>query len=290
MNADKTKNPVISAYAEMTAGYAFMLLSVFICGSKHFFALPIPPLKYNPPLKIPNHMETPKDAIRQGLKDATPSVIGMIPFALIVGTATTVAGMDPWLALAMSIIVYAGAAQLVAIGLMAQSAPPLIVIATVLVVNLRFVMYSAAIASYLRALSKPKKWLYAYWLTDHLFALVIARYKPTDPAENVAAYFRGIAILTWLVWHSMVAIGIFAGTRVPKSWSLDFAIPLVFLALVFPALTSRAHWWTAAVAAIAAFFTAAFPLKLGLIAAAMTGVLIGTYVDWRSEQKLARPA
>ena len=83
----------------------------------------------------------------------------------------------------------------------------------------------------------------------------------------------------------MVAIGIFAGTLVPKQWSLDFAIPLVFLALVFPALTSRAHWVTAGVAATAAYFTAAMPMKLGLIAAALVGVVIGTLLDQRDERR-----
>jgi predicted branched-subunit amino acid permease len=210
----------------------------------------------------------------------------MIPFAAIVGAASTAAGIDPWLALAMSIIIYAGASHLAAIGLMAQSAPMLIVVATVLVVNLRFVMYSARLAGYLRHLTPTKKWLYAYCLTDHLFALVTTRYKPDDAHEHIAAYYRAISIMTWGTWNTMVAVGIFAGTLIPKEWSLDFAIPLVFLALVFPALTTRTHWWTAGVASLAAFFTAAMPLKLGLITAAIVGVAVGTWLDAR-DNKLA---
>ncbi len=206
-----------------------------------------------------------------------------MPFGLIVGTASTAAGMDPWLALAMSVIVFAGASQLAAIALMIQNAPLLIVVATVLVVNLRFVMYSAAIAPYFRDLPGFKKWLFAYGLTDHLFALLTTRFKPTDPVEKIGAYYAAAAFLTWLSWNVMVAIGIFAGTLLPKEWSLDFAIPLVFLALVFPALNSRVHWWTAAGAATAAFFTAAMPMKLGLIAAAVVGVVIGTWLDMRRE-------
>ncbi len=224
-----------------------------------------------------------RQAFLQGLKDAAPSVFGLMPFGLIVGTASTAAGMDPWLALAMSVIVFAGASQLAAIALMIQNAPLLIVVATVLVVNLRFVMYSAAIAPYFRDLPGFKKWLFAYGLTDHLFALLTTRFKPTDPVEKIGAYYAAAAFLTWLSWNVMVAIGIFAGTLLPKEWSLDFAIPLVFLALVFPALNSRAHWWTAAGAATAAFFTAAMPMKLGLIAAAVVGVVIGTWLDMRRE-------
>ena len=230
-----------------------------------------------------HQLSASQKAFRQGIKDAIPSVVGVMPFGLIVGTASTAAGMDPWMALAMSIILYAGASQLAAIGLMVQQAPLLIVVATVLVVNLRFVMYSAAIAPYFRSLSKTKKWLLAYCLTDHLFALVTSRFKPTEPSSNIVAYYTAAAMLTWISWNSMIAIGLFAGTLVPRDWSLDFAIPLVFLALVFHALTSRAHWLTAGVAATAAIFTAGLPMKLGLIAAATTGVVIGTWLDMRNE-------
>ncbi len=228
-------------------------------------------------------MQTRQQAYRQGAKDAFPSVIGLIPFGLIVGTASTAAGMDPWLALAMSIIVYAGASQLAAIALMVQSAPTAIVLATVLVVNLRFVMYSASLAPFFRELSTGRKWLLSYGLTDHLFALVNARFTPDGSHKHVDAYYIGGAVPTWLTWNTMVAIGIFAGTMVPKQWSLDFAIPLVFLALVFPALTTRTHWITAGVALVAAFFTAGLPMKLGLITAAFVAVAIGTWLDYRQD-------
>lgn len=231
------------------------------------------------------YVQTRQHAYRQGAKDAFPSIIGLIPFGLIVGTASTAAGMDPWLALAMSIIVFAGASQLAAIGLMVQSAPMLIVLTTVLVVNLRFVMYSASLAPFFRELPLGRRWLLSYGLTDHLFALVNARFQPDGSHQHVDAYYMGGAIPTWAVWNVMVAIGIFAGTLVPKQWSLDFAIPLVFLALVFPALTSRSHWVTAGVAATAAYFTAAMPMKLGLIAAALVGVAIGTLLDKRDERR-----
>ena len=230
-------------------------------------------------------MRSRKHAYLHGAKDAFPSVIGLIPFGLIVGTASTAAGMDPWLALAMSIIVFAGASQLAAIALMVQSAPMLIVVLTVLVVNLRFVMYSASLAPFFRELPVGRRWLLSYALTDHLFALVNARFKRDGSHQNVDAYYIGAAIPTCLTWHVMVAIGIFAGTLVPRDWSLDFAIPLVFLALVFPALTSRAHWLTAAVAGVAAFYTVALPLKLGLIAAAFTGVLVGSWADAREAKR-----
>jgi 4-azaleucine resistance transporter AzlC len=229
-------------------------------------------------------------AFFEGARQTAPSIVGLIPFGLIVGTASTAAGMDPWLALLMSVLVYAGASQLAAIGLMTQGAPFVIVIATVLVVNLRFTMYSATLAPLFRDLSLRRRWLIGYGLTDHLFALVNARFNNGAPAKNVDAFYAGGAIPTWLAWQSTVAIGIFAGTLVPRNWSLDFAIPLVFLALVFPALATRTHWVTAGVACVAAAFTAALPMKLGLLSAALTAVAVGTLLDLRREKRAPRHA
>ncbi|MFO0326341.1 MAG: AzlC family ABC transporter permease [Burkholderiales bacterium] len=220
-----------------------------------------------------------RQAYLSGARESFPSIIGLIPFGLIVGTASTAAGLDPWLSLVMSIIVYAGASQLAVIGLMVQGAPLLIVIATVLVVNLRFTMYSATIAPLFRDLSVRRRWVIGYALTDHLFALMNARFDVTRPAKNADAFYFGGAIPTWIMWHSSVAVGIFAVTLVPIDWSLDFAIPLVFLALVFPALVTRTHWITAGVASVAACFAAGLPMKLGLLTAAASAVVAGTLLE-----------
>jgi predicted branched-subunit amino acid permease len=226
------------------------------------------------------------------MRDQTPGIIGLVPFGLITGAASGTAGLDPWLSMFMSVIVFAGAAQLVAIQLMSQHAPALIVVVTVLVINLRLVMYSAAVAPLISHLPKRKKWLMGYLLTDHSFALMISRFgarsansvSAAEPIANIDAYYFGAAGAMWLIWQITVAIGIFAGTLVPANWSLDFAIPLVFLSLVLPALHTRAHWGAAITASIAAAFTTSFPLKLGLISAALIGVIVGVVLDRYSPQ------
>ncbi|MBL8519938.1 MAG: AzlC family ABC transporter permease [Betaproteobacteria bacterium] len=220
-------------------------------------------------------METPRSAFLSGIKDQSPGIIGNVPFGLITGAAATAAGLDPWLAMGMSIIVFAGAAQLAAIALIAQHAPALIVVLTVTVINLRMLMYSAAIAPYFRHATPGEKWLFSYLLTDHAFALVTTKFKPEDVPAEIGAYYLGAGSAMWIIWQIAVAIGVFAGTLVPAKWSLDFAIPLVFLSLVIPALTTRAHWAAAFAAGTAAAFCAAWPMRLGLIAAAVAGIAAG---------------
>ena len=194
--------------------------------------------------------------------------------------------MDPLLAMGMSIILFAGAAQLAAISLMAQHAPAFIVVLTVLVVNLRLVMYSAAVAPYFRHTPRLRKWFFAYLLTDHAFALVTTKFDKRDGAPHLEvlhfdAYYFGATSCMWIVWQLSVAIGVFAGTLLPSNWSLDFVIPLVFLSLVLPALQTRAHWAAAIVAGTAAALLTLLPLKLGLITAATCGVMIGALLDKR---------
>lgn len=179
------------------------------------------------------------------------------------------------MAMGMSIIVFAGAAQLAAIALIAQHAPAGIVVLTVAVINMRMLMYSAAVAPYFRRATTGEKWLFSYLLTDHAFALVTSKFKPHDVPAEINAYYLGAGSAMWIIWQIAVAIGVFAGTLVPQKWSLDFAIPLVFLSLVIPALTTRAHWAAAIAAGTAAAFCVSLPLRMGLVAAAVVGIIAG---------------
>ena len=224
-------------------------------------------------------MQTPRSAFINGMRDQVPFMLGNVPFGLITGAAAVSAGADLWLSMAMSVIMFAGAAQLAAISLMAQHAPGGIVVLTVLVVNLRMMMYSAAIAPYFRRTPQLRKWLFSYLLTDHAFALLTTKFDKQRVPEQVDAYYFGAAGAMWCCWQASVAVGVFAGTLVPAKWSLDFAIPLVFLSLVLPALQTRSHWAAAIAASVAAAFCTSMPLKLGLIAAAITGVLVGVLME-----------
>jgi len=224
-------------------------------------------------------MNSPRSAYFAGLRDQMPGILGNVPFGMITGAAAVAAGVDPLLAMAMSIIVFAGAAQLAAISLMAQNAPGGIVVLTVLIVNLRMMMYSAAMAPYFRHTPIARKWLFSYLLTDHAFALVTTKFDKHQVPQYIDAYYFGATSAMWVIWQIALAIGIFAGTLVPAKWSLDFAIPLVFLSLILPALTTRSHWAAAIAAATAAAFCSSFPLRLGLIAGAATGVIVGLLAE-----------
>ena len=224
-----------------------------------------------------------------GIKDILPILLGVLPFGLIYGVSARSAGLPVIAAQAMSVIVFAGSAQFVTVQLISAGVPISIIILTACLLNLRHALYSASIAPYVKRLPRRWKMLLAYVLTDEAYAVTITHYRRPDNGEAraVAAdegnqcttprhwYFLGTGLTLWIVWQISTAIGILLGANVPASWSLDFALPLTFIALVIPALKTRAEWIAAATAGVIAVMAAGLPLNLGLLLATFTGMVIG---------------
>jgi len=183
----------------------------------------------------------------------------------------------------MSLLVFAGSAQFLAMQLIGSSAPALVLLLTTLVVNLRHVLYGISLAPHMESLSKGWKWLLAYFLTDEVYAISITRYNQEGAASipNLHWFYVGSGLTLWLCWQGSTAIGMLFGSQIPASWGLDFAIALTFIALVVPAIADKATILAALVGGFAAVLLAGLPLKLGLIAAALAGILAGMTVDLR---------
>ncbi len=94
-------------------------------------------------------------------------------------------------------------------------------------------------------------------------------------------YFLGAGLALWSCWQVSTAIGVFLGAQVPPSWSLDFTLPLTFIALVIPALVDRPAVAAALTAGIVGVIGANWPYKTGLVAAALIGIGVGTWLDAR---------
>jgi predicted branched-subunit amino acid permease len=130
------------------------------------------------------------------------------------------------------------------------------------------------------------KVLLAYLLTDEAYAVTITRFtRPDSPsALNKQWFYFGAGITLWSSWQISTAIGIFVGQLIPASWSLDFTLALTFIALVVPNLKDRASVAAAVSAGIMAAFSYAWPYKLGLFAAALTGIVVGMLVEQRNSR------
>lgn len=218
-----------------------------------------------------------------GARTTAPILLGVVPFGLVAGVAAVEAGLAPRQAVGMSVVMFAGASQLAAVELLERTAPATVVVVTALVVNLRFVMYSASLAPYLRRLGTPARWVGAYVLTDQAYAVSVAEFRSTTPDERSRLwYYLGSALSLWATWQVATVVGAVAGTAVPPELSLEFAVPLTFLALLVPAIEDAATGAVAAVSGAVGVAGTALPFDLGLVTAALAGVALGVALDARA--------
>ncbi|WP_430503920.1 AzlC family ABC transporter permease [Haloparvum sp. PAK95] len=214
--------------------------------------------------------------LRDGIRDALPLHLGIVPFALVAGIAAIDAGLTPVQALGTSVVVFAGASQLAALELIGENAPLVVIVGTAVVINLRMLMYSASIAPYFAKYRQRTRAVLAYLLTDQAYALSIAEYRNAETDREPWRYYFGIAASLWVVWVIGTVAGIGLGAGIPDSWGLSFAVPLVFVAILVPAMKGRPQTVAAIVGGGVALLAASLPLNLGLLAGAVAGILAGT--------------
>jgi len=217
----------------------------------------------------------------EGVRAEFPLLVGVFPFGMIYGTLALNAGLSTSTSQLMSAIVFGGSSQFVAAQLIHDAAPGFVIIITIAVVNLRHMLYSASLAPYLKNLSLKWKIILSYFLTDEAYAPSILKYEADGITPTSHWFLLGAGFSLWFIWQTSTALGIFLGTAIPESWSLDFALPLTFIAMVVPALKNRPMIAAAVSAGGVALLAYSLPFKLGLILAALTGIIVGTIMEGR---------
>ena len=233
-------------------------------------------------------MTSPRAEFLAGIKGELPLLLGVMPYGMIYGVLALKAGLPADVAQAMSFIVFAGSSQLIGTPLIAGGSPVIVIVLTTFVVNLRHMLYSASVAPYIGHLPARWKWLLAYLLTDEAYAVTIARYARPEAAlsSNKHWYYFGAGLTLWSSWQISTLIGIQVGQLIPDSWGLDFTLALTFIALVVPRLKDRASTGAAIAASLGAIVGAALPYKLGLMAAALIGIIVGMVIEARPTSSL----
>lgn len=222
---------------------------------------------------------TAKEAFIDGIRALMPMVPGVIPFGLVTGITAVEQGLSPFATLGMTLLFYAGSAQMAALQLLRNDAFALVILLTALVINLRFVMYSASLAAYLHHLPRRWKWPLAYMLSDQAYALSIMKLSSIKTGSSIHWFYAGTAFSMWLSWQLSVMAGVFLGAGIPANWSLEFAIPLSFLALLVPAIRNSASLAAACVGGVVALLAIGLPYNLGLLLASFCGICTGLFVE-----------
>ena len=181
---------------------------------------------------------SPASSALPGAGRALPIVMGYIPIGFAFGVLAQKAGISTANTLLLSVMVYAGSAQLIAVGLIAAGTAALPIILTTLVVNLRHVLFSAALSPYLKAWRKSEIAAFAFELTDESFALHTLRFPQSPPGKVETLALNMTAQLSWVLG---TFLGIVAGQAISdvKPYALDYALPAMFIALLVVQIKDR---------------------------------------------------
>jgi predicted branched-subunit amino acid permease len=217
-------------------------------------------------------MEHHPSSWRAGLTVGAPALFGIAAWGLVVGIAMVKTGLSVPQSLAMTLLVFAGSAQLAALPLIAAQAPVWIIFLTALVINLRFVIFSALLAPHFRHLPWHKRFFLGYITADLSVALFLQRYPGNAPELGKLSYLKGLLYSNWWAWQAGSIAGIFLGAAVPSAWGLGFAATLAIICITVPMVQNRAALCGVLVSALVAVVGHGLPYKLGLLAAVIVGM------------------
>jgi predicted branched-subunit amino acid permease len=222
--------------------------------------------------------EAARAAFRAGTLDIAPAIPATVAWGLVTGIAMAQSGLDLSQAYALGLLAFAGSAQLAALPLLASHAPVVVTVLTALIVNLRFVIYSAAMKSEFMMLSCPRRLGIAYLIGDFPYVL-FERMAPQYEPRLRPVYFLGIGICNLVVWQAGQLAGLLAAGRIPPEWGLEFAGMVALVALVVPMLRSRPGFAACAVGGGVGVALDGLPAHAGLVLATVAGIFAAVLAD-----------
>ena len=213
------------------------------------------------------------------MRDSLPAAPGIVAWGLVTGVAMVKSGLAVHWALLISLLVYAGSAQLATLPLIVAGQPFWIISFAAFVTNLRFVIYSASLRRWFDQFSLRRRAVLGYFTGDFTFAMFMERARREGDFPHRYAWFLGACGFNWLVWQVTSIVGILAATAIPSEWGLQFAGTLALLALAIPLCLEWPGLAGAAVAAPIAVMARGLPFGLGLFAGIVAGICAAVAVD-----------
>jgi branched chain amino acid efflux pump len=218
-----------------------------------------------------------RSIVKRGVVDALPLFVPAIPFAFVIGLVIVESGINPFVGWTSSWVIFGGAAQLTIISLLGSGTAAAAAIIAALVVNARYLMYSAAMAPVFQQQPRWMRWLGPYLLIDQLFALAVLR--TDDDPKDFRTYYLSSGMAFWALWQITTAVGLVVGPVVPEAWNLEFAVSILFLGLIVLGIDKYPKLIAALVGAGVTYLAAGLPNRAGLLLGAVVGILAGTVAE-----------
>jgi len=247
------------------------------------------PLKSAPAAEVDMDAHDPA-AWKEGFAAGAPTLFGIGAWGLVVGIAMVKAGLTVPQCLGMTLLVFAGSAQLASLPLIVANAPVWVVFATALVVNLRFVIFSALLAPHFAHLPWKKRFGLGYISGDMTVALFLQRYPSTEAVAGKLSYLKALMYPNWAAWQVGSIAGILLGAAVPPQWGLGFAGTLAIICITVPLVANPAVLAGVIVASGVAVAAFGLPYKLGLLAAVLAGMVTAMVVEETMEKLTSKAA
>ncbi len=205
---------------------------------------------------------------------------GMLAWGLVAGVAMVKGGLSVPFSLLMSLTVYSAGAQLGAIALMAVHAPFWVIFATTFCVNLRFVIFSAALRPYLMPLARWQRACIGYLTADLSYVMFMDRYgSQTGPGPGQIPYLAGCCAVNWAGWQASSVVGILCADSFPTEWGLGFAGVIALLGVACSLVRDVNAALSAGVACLVALLARNLPLRLNIVAAICAAIGVGMFAD-----------
>lgn len=218
--------------------------------------------------------ERDRSAFWDAVRLSAQTMPGLLAWGAVTGMAMVQSGLTLWQSLTMTFLVYAGSAQLAALPLIAAGVPIWVTVFTALMVNLRFVIFSAVIGPHFSHLRWPKRLWYGYLNVDLVMAFFPQRFPAhtlSRPAGKVG-YFRGLVMPNWCAWQLGTIAGILLASQIPPGWGIGFAGTLALLAITIPLVRNRPTLAGVIVASLVSVLTSGWPYRTGLLMATVAGI------------------
>ena len=242
-----------------------------------------------------------------GMRAMVPWLIGTAPFGLVIGVSAAQADIPTLAGWLTGPLIFTGSAQIATIQMLDAGAAAYAVIVTALVINLRLVLYSAAMARYWRGTPLWWRLLGGYLLVDPTFVVGTDRYDRVDPDDPESdrrrghAHYLGGAVVLWVSWLAAIAVGAIAGAQLPAWLRLEFLIPLYLIGEIVPRLRvgsvasvekrrEVASRCAVLVAAGVALLCIGVPMHLGIAIGILAGVAAGVVASRGRAGRTVAPA
>ena len=215
----------------------------------------------------------------EGIRRGLPIFLGYVPLGFAYGVLAVQNGIPPVPAVLMSLFVYAGAGQFIAVGLCGAGAPVLTIVFTTLIVNLRHLLMSAALAPWLAPFARIHQWFIGWGLTDEVFATHSSAMNAGEKARLPLVYATNFTAHSGWILGSLLGAVARDFLPDPKFLGLDFALPAMFMALLAPLCRDRLRVLIAMLAAVlSVMLVLAGAGRWNVILATLISATVGTFL------------